>query len=139
MSGASRPLRPRAGRTQTGMTSNAHLTQPRDSGKFSFKTAAESGTVRLGPDQPPADAGRPALDGMVRSYTAGLNKGSSVDRNRTAAILDLLQETAEKTGTDHEAAGHLRRRFSTATEDAYHAKNRKVAPLNIPGLCRPTP
>lgn len=123
-------------RTQSGMTSVAHLTQPRDSGKFSFKTSPESGTVRLGTGEPPATVGRPALDGMIRSYADGLTKGSAADRTRAAATLDLLQEAAKGTGTEHEALAHLRRRHSAAIEDAFHAKSQKVALLNIPGHFR---
>ncbi|HEX9227284.1 MAG TPA: hypothetical protein VF885_11625 [Arthrobacter sp.] len=117
------------------MTSVAHLNQPRDNGKFSFKASPEAENVRLG-TAGPAAVDRPALDGMIHSYAAGLTKGSAQDRARAAATLDLLQEAAKSTGTEHEALGHLRRRHSAAIEGAFHAKNQKVAPLDIAGLVR---
>lgn len=141
MSGARTSLGLRGGRTQSGMTSVAHLNQPRNNGKFSFKASPEAENVRLGTGEPAAAAAaaavdRPALDGMIHSYADGLTKGSAQDRARAAATLDLLQEAAKSTGTEHEALGHLRRRHSAAIEGAFHAKNQKVAPLDIAGLVR---
>ncbi|HEX9227283.1 MAG TPA: hypothetical protein VF885_11620 [Arthrobacter sp.] len=117
------------------MTSNAHSDQPRDSGKFSFKTSPEATAVHLGGAEAKA-VDRPALDRLIPQYAAAAATGSASDRKSRTDTLDRLREAAENTSTDKEASQYLDGKWSDAIDDYSSAKHQKVALWDVPGLIR---
>jgi hypothetical protein len=117
------------------MTRDAHLTQPRDRGKFSFKTSPESETVHLGSAEAKS-VSRPALDQLIPMYAAAATKGSAWDRARSGATLDRLREAAANTSTDKEASQCLNGKWSDAIDDYSNAKRQKVALWDVGGRIR---
>lgn len=117
------------------MTSDAHRTQPRDSGKFSFKNSPEAEAVRLGPaEAKPVD--RPALDRLIPQYAAAAATGSAADRKSRTGTLDRLREAAENASTDKEASQYLNGKWSDAIDDHISAKHQQVKPWDVPGRIR---
>jgi hypothetical protein len=115
------------------MNNDSHADQPRDRGKFSFKTAPEAPGVRLGTtDAPP---GRPNLERMIRMY-AGAARTDTVGHDRSAASLALLEEAAKNTSTEDGAFDYLDGKWRAASDDRLAAESRKVNPWNVPGRIR---
>lgn len=120
------------------MTSVAHLNQPRDSGKFSFKTAPEAPAVRLGDLDTAAAPARnqPLLDRMMATYASTPPDASGRKSRNNAATLGLLRDAAAETSTDKEAARYLFRRWGDAIDSYNKARHRKVGALDIRGRIR---